>query len=782
MSRIYEQPSMTPDDTAVFAIEKGADNNWTTYKTTWGSLKTLLSAATDIQYNAETGVFTFTKTDGNVITITPHDPTKVDKVNGKGLSENDFTNTLKTKLDNIASGAEVNVQSDWNQSDDEADDFIKNKPTIPTVDTALDATSENAIQNKAVKSALDDKVDAVDGKGLSTEDYTTAEKTKLAGVETGANNYVLPPATSSTIGGVKPGTNLSVDANGVLSMDSTSIVSTTESWLNDHIDPTTGYAVDNTLSTAGAAADAKAAGDAISDLNNALTDVRGVVDFTGISFETGKYVNVATGAIGTSAGPKYIASGEIDVELYRGLTLSVFMTATAGSGYAFYDVSHGFISGASVPSGQQSTTPQRVTAPVPSNAKYIRFTGYTDYSTTITDYPMYIADGIVDLVDDLPRMAKSAVIGEIDLSGVTFTAHSYINVVNGGVSFLTNSKYLASDYIPLSGLDGQTMHFYCTAISSCGGAFYDVDNNFLGSFGAGEVTTPATMPQDVAKAVPVGTAFYRFTGYTDYSSVPTKYYAKLPSNITVIKTNDAIMSEIVALSAKINNDRERNLFYASLSMFEHFAVIGDSYASGEIYLSGSGADYYPLSWGQNIARMCGNECVNLSQGGLTTKSWLIAQHGLPLMLNTDAQQLYMICLGLNDHTKISQGEYTIGSSDDLHEDYSQNADTFYGNYGKIIGNIKTYAPNAKIIMCTVTEGTVGDFSDVNAAIIDLASIFSLPLIQLQDDDFFTSAYYKNSLVSSHPVAASYSGYAMGIMRLFSRCAQTYKTYFNDYVG
>lgn len=36
------------------------------------------------------------------------------------------------KLDGIASGAEVNVQSDWNQSVNTADDYIKNKPTIPT--------------------------------------------------------------------------------------------------------------------------------------------------------------------------------------------------------------------------------------------------------------------------------------------------------------------------------------------------------------------------------------------------------------------------------------------------------------------------------------------------------------------------------------------------------------------------------------------------------------------------------------------------------------------------
>ena len=36
------------------------------------------------------------------------------------------------KLDGIASGAEVNVQSDWNQSVNTADDYIKNKPTIPS--------------------------------------------------------------------------------------------------------------------------------------------------------------------------------------------------------------------------------------------------------------------------------------------------------------------------------------------------------------------------------------------------------------------------------------------------------------------------------------------------------------------------------------------------------------------------------------------------------------------------------------------------------------------------
>ena len=43
-----------------------------------------------------------------------------------------------------------------------------------------------------IKILLGNKVDKVAGKGLSTEDYTTTEKSKLAGIATGANNYTHP--------------------------------------------------------------------------------------------------------------------------------------------------------------------------------------------------------------------------------------------------------------------------------------------------------------------------------------------------------------------------------------------------------------------------------------------------------------------------------------------------------------------------------------------------------------------------------------------------------------
>lgn len=55
---------------------------------------------------------------------------KVDKVAGKQLSTEDFTSALKSKLEGIEAGAQANVQADWNQTDNTADDYIKNKPTL----------------------------------------------------------------------------------------------------------------------------------------------------------------------------------------------------------------------------------------------------------------------------------------------------------------------------------------------------------------------------------------------------------------------------------------------------------------------------------------------------------------------------------------------------------------------------------------------------------------------------------------------------------------------------
>lgn len=66
----------------------------------------------------------------------------------------------------------------------------------------LDKTGLALVWEK-IKNALTGKVDKVDGKGLSTNDYTSAEKTKLAGIEAGAQANVLE-------GIQKNGTNVTI--------------------------------------------------------------------------------------------------------------------------------------------------------------------------------------------------------------------------------------------------------------------------------------------------------------------------------------------------------------------------------------------------------------------------------------------------------------------------------------------------------------------------------------------------------------------------------------------
>ena len=72
-------------------------------------------------------------------------------------TDNNFTDADKTKLSGIAAGAEVNVQADWNVSDSSSDAFIKNKPTIPpavTVDQTYNSSSTNAQSGTAVAGAI----------------------------------------------------------------------------------------------------------------------------------------------------------------------------------------------------------------------------------------------------------------------------------------------------------------------------------------------------------------------------------------------------------------------------------------------------------------------------------------------------------------------------------------------------------------------------------------------------------------------------------------------------
>jgi len=102
---------------------------------------------------------------------------KVDKIDGKGLSSNDFTGAEKTKLSGVAAGAQVNV----------LEGIQRNGVTV---------TPTNKIANINVPTKTSDLTNdsnfAADASYVHTDNnYTDAEKTKLGGITAGAQVNVI---------------------------------------------------------------------------------------------------------------------------------------------------------------------------------------------------------------------------------------------------------------------------------------------------------------------------------------------------------------------------------------------------------------------------------------------------------------------------------------------------------------------------------------------------------------------------------------------------------------
>ena len=223
---------------------------------------------------------------------------------------------------------------------------------------------------------------------------------------------------------------------------------------------------------------------------------------------------------------------------------------------------------------------------------------------------------------------------------------------------------------------------------------------------------------------------------------------------------------------------------ATVSMYNKFGICGASWDSGYIYPSSDGTPIEDanLSWGANLARLYGNNFYNFSKASMTTRSYLTNANCLPKLLNSDACNLYVITLGGNDSSYL--GLDYLGTVEDMTPDYTQNPDTFYGNYARIIENIKIKAPNAKIILAFYYDENrhTSTREAYDEAVTNIAEHYNLPKISWQDDTWYTSNFVMQNLVHSHPTAVQLTGIALAFGRLYSKCVADNYSYFNDYVG
>lgn len=225
-------------------------------------------------------------------------------------------------------------------------------------------------------------------------------------------------------------------------------------------------------------------------------------------------------------------------------------------------------------------------------------------------------------------------------------------------------------------------------------------------------------------------------------------------------------------------DRMKTLSFenSAFGTFAKFGVIGDSLSVGYMGDSSGTAHgrniYY--SWGQILSRRYGNRCLNFGFSGATTKTWYTSEtHGkVELVQEQNKCQAYVVGLGVNDTVT----ESNVGSPSDIDLDnYNNNAESFYGNYAKVIQTIMEFAPTAYIFVFTIPKtGGLNRYSEIknNAikGVVEKLASDRVFLIETNDySELFNLDVITDNSYSSHYTAIGYANIATINAIMLSDC-------------
>ena len=176
-------------------------------------------------------------------------------------------------------------------------------------------------------------------------------------------------------------------------------------------------------------------------------------------------------------------------------------------------------------------------------------------------------------------------------------------------------------------------------------------------------------------------------------------------------------------------------------IFRTIGVIGDGIASGamstvfdEEEANQQNIEMFEYSWIQYMARYCGSTAYNFSDSGMNTSSLFTDPKYKEMFKElTDGKHLcqaYFIALGHSDFNM----QMPIGSLSDIDPlDFNNNADTYIGNYARIISTIKAIQPNAKIFPVLMKNGET--YSEYNKAIREVCTLFTENVYLLEMDQY-----------------------------------------------
>lgn len=201
-------------------------------------------------------------------------------------------------------------------------------------------------------------------------------------------------------------------------------------------------------------------------------------------------------------------------------------------------------------------------------------------------------------------------------------------------------------------------------------------------------------------------------------------------------------------------------------IFKSIGVIGDSLSSGEFESRDENGticyhDMYEYSWPAILQRITGTTYNNYSRGGMTTREYFTSWADSNNFWQRN--QGYIIALGNNDTFVFG---HPLGSVKDINVKQPQkNADTFFGNLGKIISKLKLMQADCRIFL--VSPQLRGEECDtvikqISQGLGEVCKLFSYTY--LMDMSTYAPAYDHNMRqtfgLGFHPNPMGYHAYAL----------------------
>lgn len=266
-------------------------------------------------------------------------------------------------------------------------------------------------------------------------------------------------------------------------------------------------------------------------------------------------------------------------------------------------------------------------------------------------------------------------------------------------------------------------------------------------------------------------------------------YASDASFVAQIKLE--YKKEMLVRKDEIPSDTEG--MFASVAMYQHWAVCGASRECGYIYPNAD-SPYTEtvvnreLSWGKINARKNGNDCSIYAVEGRTSIEWLKnTEWGLSKLLSDDPKQFYAMALGQNDVNHPDRAP--LGSTANVHDSLAAYTDadkeTTYGAYSFALLSIRNHAPSAHIMCIFRFNKETTDQNAINVwnAVQYIANRFGLPYANWNDSEahrkYLAPSTYR---YGGHPTAQGYALMANVFDEIYSKTVLKYWEYFSHYVG